>query len=326
MHGKPMFGLPGTPTIAAKGAIDRRRSGVRRIVLLVSVVLVGPALLLLCVGILVLVFGRAARDYVFGILILGLVFTLITGIVGTLIYLKREVQLAKLQTDFVSKVSHELRTPLTSIRMFIETLQLGRAKNPASVQQCLDVLSVESARLSTMIDRLLGWACMEAGKRRYRPESCAPSQIVQAAIAAFGPQQLTHPVSVDVELQPALPNVLVDRLSMVEVLLNLLQNAYRYTDDEKHIAIRCACDHNARTVTIQVDDNGPGIAMREQHRIFEKFYRAEDPLKRDIPGTGLGLAIVQHIVHGNGGTVSVESEVGRGSSFRVVLPAVGGKS
>jgi two-component system phosphate regulon sensor histidine kinase PhoR len=321
-----MFGLLGSPSAPTTVAIDRRRSSVRRIIVLVSVVLVGPALLLLFVGILVLVFGRAARDYVFGILILGLVFTLITGIVGTLVYLKREVQLAKLQTDFVSKVSHELRTPLTSIRMFIETLQLGRATSPASVQQCLDVLSTESARLSTMIDRLLGWACMEAGKRRYRPESCAPSRIVEATIAAFEPQHLAQPVAIDVHVQAELPNILVDPLSMVEVLLNLLQNAYRYTDDEKHIELRCVCDENARTVTFRIDDNGPGIATREQHRIFEKFYRAEDPLKRDIPGTGLGLAIVQHIVHGNGGTVSVESEVGRGSSFRVVLPAVGGKS
>ena len=315
--------MHGLPDATAKAALEPRRSGIRRIVILASVAVVGPALLLLSVGILVLVFGRAARDYFFGVLILGLVITLITGVVAILIYLKREAQLAKLQTDFVYKVSHELRTPLTSIRMFVETLQLGRAKSPESSQQCLNVLSAESARLSMMIDRLLDWARMEAGKRQYRPELCQPSQIVEAAVSAFEPQRIAGPMELDVDVQADLPAVFVDRSSMVDVLLNLLQNAYRYTNDVKRISVRCTCDQRSHTVILQVDDNGPGIPLREQHRIFEKFYRAEDPLKRDIPGTGLGLAIVQHIVRGNGGTVAVESEVGHGSSFKVLLPAAG---
>ncbi|HEY5955247.1 MAG TPA: HAMP domain-containing sensor histidine kinase, partial [Polyangiaceae bacterium] len=284
------------------------------------VFVVGPALLLLSVGVLVLAFGSVLRDYFFGVLILGLVFAIMAGIVATFVCLKREANLARLQTDFVSKVSHDLRTPLTSIRMFVETLQLGRAKSQETSQQCLDVLSTESARLSAMIDRLLGWARMEAGKRQYRAEVCRASDIIDAAIAAFEPQRITHPVELDVDVPSDLPDVFVDRYAIVEALLNLLQNAHRYTEDDKRIQVRCVYQQRSATLAIFVDDNGPGIAKREQHRIFEMFYRAEDPLKRNLSGTGLGLAIVHHIVRGNGGAVSVESDLGHGSSFRVLLP------
>jgi len=301
---------------------DPRMTEIRRLVLLVVVFVVTPTLLLLSVGVLVLVFGSAIQDYVFGVLILGLVLTIIAGIVATLAYIKREASLAKLQTDFVSKVSHDLRTPLTSIRMFVETLQLGRAMEPESHQQCLDVLAVETARLSMMIDRLLGWARMEAGKRVYRPEVCEISEIVDAAITAFEPQRMTHPVHLERDIAEDLPAVFVDRIAMVEVLLNLLHNAHRYTGDDKRIRVYCGREIRTGNVLVTVQDNGPGIAKREHHRIFEKFYRAEDPLKRDLTGTGLGLAIVKHIVRGNCGNVSVESELGLGSSFRIALPAV----
>lgn len=299
---------------------DPRRSEVRRIVILVSVFVVGPALLLLPVGVLVLAFGSVPRDYFFGVLILGLVLAIMAGIAATFVCLKREANLARLQTDFVSKVSHDLRTPLTSIRLFAETLQLGRAKSQEMSQQCLDVLSTESARLSAMIDRLLGWARMEAGKRQYRAAVCRPSDIIDEAMAAFEPQRISEPVQLDVDVPAGLPQVFVDRSSIVEALLNLLQNAHRYTESDKRIHVRCRHELRSAMLAIFVDDNGPGIAQREQHRIFEMFYRAEDPLKRKLPGTGLGLAIVQHIVRGNGGTVSVESELGRGSSFKLLLP------
>ena len=164
---------------------DPRVAEIRRLLVLVIVFVVAPSLLLLSVGVLTLVFGKAIHDFVFGVLILSLVFTIIIGIIATFAYIKREASLAKLQTDFVSKVSHDLRTPLTSIRMFVETLQLGRAVDPGNRQQCLDVLSTETARLSMMIDQLLGWARMEAGKRVYQPQACPIADIVDAAVAAF---------------------------------------------------------------------------------------------------------------------------------------------
>jgi two-component system phosphate regulon sensor histidine kinase PhoR len=287
----------------------------------VTAFVVTPTLLLLSVGVLVLVFGSATQDYVFGVLILGLVLTMIAGIVATLAYIRREANLAKLQTEFVSKVSHDLRTPLTSIRMFVETLQLGRASDPDNRQQCLDVLAQETGRLSTMIDRLLGWARMEAGKRVYNLERHRVATVVDAAIAAFESQRITHPVELERHVPQDLPDVMVDHGAMLEALLNLLHNSHRYTGPDKRIAVRCEAVARPAGVVIAVEDNGPGISKHHHRRIFEKFYRAEDPLNRDLQGTGLGLAIVQHIVRGHGGSVSVDSEVGRGSAFRIVLPA-----
>ena len=112
--------------------------------------------------------------------------------------------------------------------------------------------------------------------------------------------------------------VLADPPAMVEALLNLLQNAHRYTPDDKEIVVRCQARRGA--VALQIQDNGPGIPQREHRRIFEKFYRVEDPWKRNLDGTGLGLAIVDHIVRGHNGTISLQSEVGRGSTFTILLP------
>ena len=311
------------PTGRLDAVADPRQTEIRRLVFSVTAFVVIPTLLLLSVGVLVLVFGSATQDYVFGALILGLVLTMIAGIMAALVYIRREASLAKLQTEFVSKVSHDLRTPLTSIRMFVETLQLGRARDPDNRQQCLDVLAQETGRLSTMIDRLLGWARMEAGKRVYSLERHRVATVVDAAMAAFESQRITHPVELERHVPHDLPEVMIDHSAMLEALLNLLHNAHRYTGQDKRIAVRCEAVARPAGVVIAVQDNGPGISKRHHRRIFEKFYRAEDPLNRDLQGSGLGLAIVQHIVRGHGGSVSVDSEVGRGSVFRIVLPAAG---
>ena len=129
-----------------------------------------PAALLLTVGVLILVLGSATREYVFGVLVLAAVSTTIIGVIATLTVLYREARVSRLQTDFVNKVSHDLRTPLTSIRMFVETLQLGRLPEPERQREALSVIALETARLSALINRLLDWARMESGKRSYALE------------------------------------------------------------------------------------------------------------------------------------------------------------
>src|SRR5215471_591631 len=192
----------------------------RRVVGLVLGFVVLPSALLLSVGILVLVFSHAAHDIVFGVLIVSLVVTMAAGTATTLVYLARAEALAKLQTDFVAKVSHDLRTPLTSIRMFIETLQLGRADDPAKTQQCLDVLAAETTRLTAMIDRLLAWGRMEAGRRSYELAEEEVGDVVEGALAAFTPQMLQSPAQIARELPAQLPPVSVDLDAMAEALVN----------------------------------------------------------------------------------------------------------
>jgi two-component system phosphate regulon sensor histidine kinase PhoR len=292
---------------------------VRRVLPLIIGFVFVPAALLLTIGILILVFGAAPRDYVFGGLILALVTTTVIGTATTLIVLQREARVARLQTDFVNKVSHDLRTPLTSIRMFVETLQMGRLEDPARQAEALAIIAEETARLSALINRLLDWARMESGKRIYRLSRRPVEAIVDAALQAFETQRLSQAVELVRNVEPGLPQVMADPEALAEALLNLLNNAHKYTGPQKRIEV--VARRVGPTVVLTVADNGPGIAVPDQKRIFDKFYRAHDPLDRTIEGSGLGLAMVKHIVSGHGGKISVTSDVGQGATFTIVLPA-----
>ncbi|HTP26864.1 MAG TPA: ATP-binding protein [Anaeromyxobacteraceae bacterium] len=293
----------------------------RRILPLIIAFVIVPAALMLTVGILILVFGSAARDYLFGTLIVSLVATTLIGTVATVTVLYREARLAKLQTDFVNKVSHDLRTPLTSIRIFVETLQMGRLRNdPARETEALAIIAEEAERLSGLINRLLDWARMESGRRSYAFEPCEVSALVNTALSAFEPQLLNQPAEIVRDIPEGLPRVVADPVALGDALLNLLQNAHKYTGPDKRISVMAR--ENGSTVHLIVADNGPGIPGGEHKRIFEKFYRGKDPLDRSIEGSGLGLSMVKHIVKAHGGRVTVASQPGQGAAFTIALPTV----
>jgi two-component system phosphate regulon sensor histidine kinase PhoR len=277
-----------------------------------------PTIILLAIGILMLVFWQTPLNVVFGILVMTLVACLVTGAVLMLVFLRREARLSKLQMDFVSKVSHELRTPLTSIRMFVETLQMERARDPQEMRMCLDVLSLETARLSKRIERLLDWGRMEAGRRVYELAPDSVAAVASEAIETFEGTKVGSVRPIEVIADGEVPNVDLDRAAMVDALVNLLSNADKYSPPDTPITVRVTAD--GRTVRIAVTDSGIGIPRREHHAIFQKFYRVDERLSSPVEGSGLGLAIVRHVVRGHGGRVEVESEPGSGSTFTVVLP------
>jgi two-component system, OmpR family, phosphate regulon sensor histidine kinase PhoR len=302
---------------------DAYTSQIRLLVVLILCFAVVPGALILTVGILVLTFGDTAHDIVFGVLIVSLAATFVAGIVLTFIYARRATSLARLQGEFVQKVSHDLRTPLTSIRMFVETM--GRTSDAAQIRECVDVLGAETQRLSAMVERLLGWAKMEAGKRVYHATRVPAADVVRTALRTIEPQikaaELAGAkVHVTVELADHLPELHVDADAVSEALVDVLQNALRYTGRAKELRVRAV--RKERDVEITIADNGPGIPRNEQRRIFEKFYRVIDPANPNVEGTGLGLAMVHHIVRAHHGRISVDSDVGRGAAFHIALPAL----
>ncbi len=297
------------------------RGGFTRIVISLVVLIIAPSVILLVLGILMLVFSKANLNVLFGILVVTLVALLVTGTVLALVFVNREANLSKLQSDFVSKVSHELRTPLTSIRMFVETLQMKRVSSPEEVDACLDVLTRETARLTERIERLLDWGRMESGRRVYQGKPERVEDIVAGALEAFDSSHVGRHEVVTSEIAPGLPVVLVDRGALIDALVNLLSNAHKYSRERGKIRLVARADD--KYVRLSVIDQGIGIARREHRRIFDKFYRANELLSSDVEGSGLGLAIVRHVVHAHGGRVELESELGKGSTFTIVLPKPG---
>jgi two-component system phosphate regulon sensor histidine kinase PhoR len=296
---------------------DLTTFGYRRIVTLLVWLVIVPGVLLSAIGVVLLVTGEARLNLLMGILVLTFCGTLATGVILVWVFLRRERDLSELQADFVSKVSHELRTPLTSIRMFTETLTLRRG-DVSSEDRCISALNKESARLQGLIDRLLDWGRMESGRRVYRLDMHDVRAIVDEAVAAFEPTRERRHVELIIDIATDLPPILCDRAAVVDALVNLLSNAYKYGGQPR--TIRLSAAKVERGVGITVRDNGKGIAQNEHKRIFEKFYRVDDLLARQEEGSGLGLAIVQHVMRAHRGKVKVDSEPGRGSAFTMVLP------
>lgn len=287
---------------------------------LASVFALAPAMFLIVVGILVLAFQRAAIDITFGVLILGFCALLLAGTILLVVALGRQADVSRLQADFLSKVSHDFRTPLTSIRMFVETLRENRLHDPERRERVLSLLSQETERLSTLIDRLLEFARLEAGRMRFVPKPTDAAEVVQAVVTRFESRTLVSDAQLSLHLGDNLPLVMADADALGEVVQNLLDNAFKYTGLDKRIAVDVR--RVGKDVQISVSDNGPGIARKDQGRIFEHFYRLDDRLSRATEGNGLGLALTQHIVQAHGGRIRVESEPGQGACFVVTIPAM----
>jgi two-component system phosphate regulon sensor histidine kinase PhoR len=296
---------------------NAQRIGYRRIVQLLVYLVIIPTVLLLSLGIFLMFVGEARINVLLGILTVSLVAVSSTGVILVIVFVRREANLSELQADFVSKVSHELRTPLTSIRLFVETLE--RSKDEKTVSQCIAMLNTETERLTRRIERLLDWGRMEAGRKVYEFHEESVQDILDEAVKAFPPARLGEDLELSIEVAPDLPTVLVDRHAIVDAIVNLLSNAYKYGGSPAVVVLSAAL-HAKREVAIAVADNGPGIARPEQRRVFDKFYRIDDRLSRRRDGSGLGLAIVKHIIRAHHGRVSLESTAGKGCTFTIVLP------
>lgn len=296
---------------------DLSMLGYRRIVILLVALVVVPTALLLAVGAVLLFLGEAKVNLLMGILVIALAGAAVTGVILVWVFVRREANLSRLQSDFVSKVSHELRTPLTSIRLFSETLALRRGDTEAE-DKCIEALARESTRLQELIDRLLDWGRMESGRREFIMAETDVQSIVKAALAAFEPIRERRRMRMDVSMPEEPISIHADREAVGDALLNLLTNAYKYGGDP--CEIRLGVETQPKEVRIHVHDNGSGIPQAEHTRIFQKFYRVDDRLSREREGSGLGLSIVKHVMKAHRGKVELQSTQGSGSTFTLVLP------
>jgi signal transduction histidine kinase len=231
---------------------------------------------------------------------------------------RREMNLSRLKSDFVANVSHELKTPLALVRLYAETLELGRVPNEDKKHQYYRVILQESQRLTQLINNILDFSRIEAGRKEYRFGPTDVAAVVQEVVDAYRFHIEQQGFTLEVEVEEGLPAVDADKEALGQALLNLMNNAVKYSREEKSIRmhVRRAGDE----VRVSVTDQGIGVAKGEQGKIFEKFYRAEDSLVHETKGSGLGLPLVRHIMEAHGGKVDVESTPGRGSTFTLVLP------
>ncbi len=261
----------------------------------------------------------ARRQYWQNLLFTALALALLGG--GLFLALRataREMRLAAAKSAFVSNVSHELKTPLALIRLFAETLELGRVKSPEKAGEYHRIIHRESRRLTQLINNILDFSRIEAGRREYKLADSDAAAVVEEVLQSYEPQMTNAGFEVTKEIQPNLPHVLLDRDAIAQAVLNLLNNALKYSTERKRIEVRVY--RRDDKIAIEVADSGIGIPRSEQGRIFEQFYRVSTGLVHDTKGSGLGLAIVKHIVEAHDGRIAVESAPGRGSRFTILLP------
>jgi signal transduction histidine kinase len=247
-----------------------------------------------------------------------LVAVIIAGVVLTWRLTRRETEMAQLKADFVANVSHDLKTPLSVIRMFGETLEMGRVADEPRRQEYYRIITHESERLSHLIDNVLDFSRIEGGRRRYDLASTAVEPLIRETLDAFAYPLEQGGFKVEVTVEAELPEVPMDADAIAQALGNLIDNAIKYSDTDRVIAIDARRD--GAGLALSVGDRGVGIAPEEHARIFEKFYRVGRSETQGRRGSGVGLALVRHVAEAHGGRVNVQSAPGQGSRFTLWLP------
>jgi signal transduction histidine kinase len=223
----------------------------------------------------------------------------------------------RLKDEFVALISHDLRTPLTSIIGYVE-LALDEDV-PAEVRSHLQVVSRNGERLLALVNDLLFVARLQTGGLALEPNDVELAAVVQETVEALEPRAAAKGISLTCALD-SVPTTRADRRRLLQLLDNLVANAVKFTPAGGSVHVSLGCENGA--ALLEIEDTGIGIAPEDQRRLFERFFRAESAVERQLPGTGLGLYISRVIAEAHRGSLSVRSELGRGSTFRLELPLV----
>lgn len=239
------------------------------------------------------------------------------GVLAVFVDVTETRRLENIRREFVANVSHELRTPVTSIRSAAETLQAALESRPDMAARFLDIIERNAARLHELVEDLLDLSRIESRQFSLSLESIEPEGVLRQVTELFTERAERRGVALDWTVEPDAGLLVADRKALERVLANLIDNAIKYGGEGR---VSVAARRHGDRVALSVQDDGPGIEERHLQRLFERFYRVDAGRSRDLGGTGLGLSIVKHLVDSMGGTVQVESAVGQGTTFTVLLP------
>ncbi|MBC8379347.1 MAG: HAMP domain-containing histidine kinase [Planctomycetes bacterium] len=228
-----------------------------------------------------------------------------------------QIKMNRLKNDFIATVTHELKTPLASMRVLVDTLLEKRYDSEATATEYLQLVANENKRLTHLIDSFLTFSRMERNKQVFETAMVSPVEIANIATESLHTKFDSGNVMFNINIQKPLPMIYGDKDGMVTVLVNLLDNAYKYTNSDKQIELK-VYEQNG-SVCFAVKDNGIGLSIRAQRKIFNRFYQVDSRLSRRSEGCGLGLSIVKFIVDAHKGTIEIESHTGDGSTFTVRL-------
>jgi signal transduction histidine kinase len=237
--------------------------------------------------------------------------------------ISQELRVARLQSDFVSAVSHEFRSPLTTLRTITELLAQDRITDEARRKQSYQFLDHETNRLHRLVEDLLDFGRMELGRKQYNMQNHDAFQLVRDTVIDFSEEARAHGFRVETNLGSMPATVQADEEAFRRAIRNLLENAVKYSPERKTVWVDGTV--NDHEVSISVRDQGMGIDPKEQREIFHKFVRGAAAKKAGIKGTGIGLSMVHQISRAMGGEIRLQSKVGVGSTFTIVLPLAGGE-
>lgn len=254
------------------------------------------------------------------ILLLDVLFLLGTWFVFRSI--KNEVQLAKMRADFISNVSHEIRTPLSLILLYIETIMLGRIK-PGKLNYYYQIIHQETGRLIGIVNKILNFSKIEEKKFKYNFSPVNLNEVVEVIMERYNYHLTNNDFTISVNLEPELPLINGDRDALFEVMVNLIDNVIKYSKQDRYINVETYSNNG--NISISISDRGIGIPETQQKYVFDKFFRVADIEVQNVKGSGLGLTIVKNIVESHYGHISVTSNPGKGTTFKLDFPKLNTK-
>ena len=255
---------------------------------------------------------------IFLFIFIFIVLVLALGLFFTIQIVSKELQLSKMKSDFISTVSHEFKSPLTSIRHITDMLVLKRVPTESKKQEYYEIIQQQSERLSHLINNILDFSKLEEGEKSFRFEPVFIDQILQEIVISFKNSIPDKDFKVIYKQGNHLPRINADKVAITQVIHNLLDNAFKYSGDSDLIEVYAKSDK--KSVIISVKDYGIGIPSEERDKIYSRFYRISNDHTQQVKGSGIGLTIVKQIIESHGGTISLESKVGSGSTFIIKLP------